>query len=493
MENKDREKDIIRAVNENKNILLHGCGGAGKTYMLKEIARHMIARNKNVCCTATTGIAAINLSLKEYGISGSTLHSWSGVGLGNGSDSFLVSMVLKNVNAVKRWRNTDLLIVDEISMLGGSFIDKLDYVGRSIRRCADKPFGGIQVIFSGDFLQLPPVNDKWAFTSFAWREFEFTSFILEQPKRYPNVQWFEMLLRIRKGQHTLEDVKFLHTRVTAYQEYKKSIESNKDVVIVKPTILYSKKIDVEAENEKEINKLPGKFKEFVATDLFTAITSHAKYEYYIKPLDETIPKVLCFKVGAQVMLKANLDPAMGLVNGSRGVITELHEDSVGVKWVNGNTDTISPHVWEQEDKDGKMKRSQIPLILAWCITIHKSQGATLDFAVGNLGPSVFCDGQAYVALSRVRSPEGLLLTEFYPLSIKTNKEALEYVDKLGCLPEIPSDPNFLRKFEKEEKVEKRHFKIKEDPHALPSRRILKPNLTKIESFSYKDCVLNFCS
>jgi ATP-dependent DNA helicase PIF1 len=153
-------------------------------------------------------------------------------------------------------------------------------------------------------------------------------------------------------------------------------------------------------------------------------------EYFEKMLDETVSKTLVLKVGAQVMLRANLDIDNGLANGSRGVVVHLTSDSVTVKWKNRLETIITPYAWLKEDKDGKFIREQIPLMLAWSTTIHKIQGLTLDYAICDLGFDVFCAGQSYVSLSRVRTSEGLLLSNFDPKSIIVDKTALDFVNEL---------------------------------------------------------------
>lgn len=425
---------IVKAIDNGQNVLIHGPGGTGKSYLLREVASLFTDKGRIVFCTATTGIAAINLSVPSKLIAGCTLHSWSGIGKGDETPQKLVARVNHNDAARKRWTETDILILDEVSMLGAELLDKLDFVGRTIRRQKSLPFGGLQFVFSGDFLQLPPVNAKWAFESFVWKEMEqkFRPFILETPKRYEDIEWFNRLLRIRKGEQTMEDVKFLHSRVSAYDKWMKSPES-KDIKAIKPTMLHSKKVDVEFQNERELRKLPGAPKDFIAVDDFVKYNNHARFDDYIKPLDDTIPRCISLNTGAQVMLKANLDIKGGLANGSRGVIVDILGDeikSVRVKWLNGKITTVTVHTWIQEDKDGKATRTQIPLILAWSITIHKSQGCTLDYAICDLGPSCWLEGMAYVALSRVRSSQGLFLVEFYPPVVKVHPLALEYVQNI---------------------------------------------------------------
>ena len=166
----------------------------------------------------------------------------------------------------------------------------------------------------------------------------------------------------------------------AYQKWLKANESSKELV-VKPTILHSRKIDVETENERELRALPGQIVTFRATDTFTPLQNkYAQEAHYLKPLEDTIPAIVSLKVGAQVMLKANLNLELGLANGSRGVVLELFPGDtplVKVKWVNGTTSLVEPFTWIQRDKDGFASRSQMPFILAWSLTIHKCLGCLL--------------------------------------------------------------------------------------------------------------------
>jgi len=433
--------DLVASIDEGHNILLHAPGGTGKTHMLRCIAKHYTELGKTVYLTATTGVAAVNLTVKtdldsdkgsdnrnKVTLAGSTLHSWAGIGIVNEDTaaSKIYSRVMHNPKAKTRWIETDILIVDEVSMMGGSLLEKLDYVGRMIKKNKSAALGGIQLILSGDFLQLPPVKDSWIFSTEVWQEIDPMCFILSEPKRYPDEGWFNMLLRIRKGEQSKADIKALYNRVRAYDKWLETKDT--DIIQIKPTILYSKKIDVEAENEIELEKLPTKSERYIAQDSFTAYTDHAKYDYYIKALDDVIPKSIILKKGAQVMLKANLDVEHRLVNGSRGVVVDVVGEKVMVEWMGGNITAVTTHTWNYEDRDGMATRTQIPLVLAWTMTIHKSQSCTMDYVICNLGPSVFSAGQAYVALSRVRSLDGLLIEEFYPPSIKVDVDALEYVN-----------------------------------------------------------------
>jgi len=465
----------------------------GKSYTLRTVYSYLLMMNYKVHVCAMTGIAAVNLSTDN--MKATTLHSWAGVGLAREKPETLVGKILRNPRALYRWRHTDVLILDEVSMLGSSLFEKLDFIARDLRK-NDKPFGGILLLFSGDFLQLPPVKDGWAFKTLEWEKCDFVPIYFSEPKRYPDTGHFEMLSRIRIGKHNPDDIKVLSERVRKYQEYKKDLDEKEkeykelttkkpdskgiqtssqtqvDIIKklkshifdVKPTILYSKKIDVSSYNETELNKLPGPLYLFEATDTIRSFTIHAKSENYIEKLNEVIPNVLFLKEGAQVILKANIDIDRGLANGSRGVILKLFDNSVMVKFRNGVITEIASRVWEYYDYDGKATRTQLPFILGFASSIHASQGLTLDYAIVDLSTSVFTSGQAYVALSRVRTLDGLFINEFYPSSIKVNQEAMKYNLQLidteeknelnVCFTGLDSVPYFTKETEEDKEKKK---------------------------------------
>ena len=364
-------QEMLTTIRNRESILMHGCGGVGKSVNIRYLAARLTDLGKKVYITATTGIAAVNLSVPKKLLSGSTLHSWAGVALGDAPPQKLVAKVKHHEKARQRWLETDVLFIDEVSMLGAEFFDKLDFIGRAIRSNPLKPFGGIQLFLSGDFLQLPPVNDKWVFQSHVWKELTLVPYVLETPKRYTDMTYFSRLLRFRKAAQTPDDIKFLRERQAAYGEWKDNETKNKDKLTIKPTILYSKKVDVEFSNNQELERLSGIGRDFIAVDSFTPYNKHARAEQYIKLLDEAIPKSITLKAGAQVMLKANLDIKGGLANGSRGVVTEVTSDGAKVKWRHGGETLVTVHTWTQEDKEGLAVRSQVPLVLAWALTTHK--------------------------------------------------------------------------------------------------------------------------
>lgn len=399
--------------NRKRNVYLEGPGGTGKSTILKHIYEHAKAKGISVAMTAATGCAAVN-------VNGQTLHRWAGILLGKGSPEELVRIIRKNPNNVERWRKTKLLLIDEISMVGGSLLDKLDCVARSIRRVPET-FGGMQLVVSGDFLQLQPIKDVFAFKSRVWSELNFHVEHFSYPYRYPDKDFFELLQRAKFGELTDIDIDTLKSRMGKYKDSD-----------IKPTVLHSLNIDVDEANMKELVKLPPPTYKYQATD---NVPASIRTDGTIKCLDNMVQQILVFRNGAQVMLIVNTDDEVGLVNGSRGVILGCESDGINVKFKSG-TFFIGKHEFalEVETKNGKKSkatRTQIPLILAYSCTFHKVQGATLDCAVINLGKSIFTSGMGYVGLSRIRTLDGLYLSDFDPSKIKPNQEALEFVKSLA--------------------------------------------------------------
>lgn len=425
---------IIDKLKDGDSIILHAPGGTGKSHSIRHLSIMLNRLGIINYCTATTGIAAVNLAWAERGVFASTLHRWSGIGLGDESAEKLYSKVNNSKKAKEKWLSTRVLFIDEISMMGANLFDKLDFIGKKIRK-SDLPWGGIQLVLSGDFLQLPPVNDRWVFEADSWQSLSLKPVIFEEPKRYKDVTYFGMLLRFREARHTPEDIAILKQRVKAYDALQSQNEADKSKLTIKPTILYSKKIDVDAFNTAELNKLTTPLTTYRASDMFKPYDRNAKQDYYTNLLDDTIPPTIQLKVGAQVLLKANLDVDVGLANGSRGVVTALGVDYADVLFMSSHVHRVPLYNWKIEDKDALAVRTQLPLILAYSVTVHKSQGLTLDYAICNLGASVFCSGQAYVALSRVRNLEGLLISDLHPKAITADEVALKYAAHLKKVEE----------------------------------------------------------
>ena len=420
--------DLRTLVNSKRNILIHGPGGCGKSHAIRNLTRSI--NNQHVHVTATTGIAALNISTRY--MPAKTIHRFSGIKTGDADVKHLISYIERNDKAVKRWKDTKILIIDEVSMLGANFFKKLDTIAKYFRK-NNKPMGGIQMIFSGDFLQLPPVKDDYVFTTNVWRDLNIAPIIAETPYRYKDKDFFNFLLRVRKGEVTEDDIRTISRRVRCNNSLNKELDKLKHEnpgSVIKPTVFFSKKKDVYFLNKRELEKLDSKEYVFTCTDTTILKDKDKKIEpeYYTKVLDENFPRELRLKVGAQVMLTVNISVEDGFVNGSRGVINDITDSNeIVVMFLNGRKLSIPIHSREIEDEYAIVTRSQIPLVLSSAMTIHKSQGATLDYAVVDLGPSIFAEGQAYVALSRCRNMKGLFVSEFTPMSIKTNQTAVKYI------------------------------------------------------------------
>jgi ATP-dependent DNA helicase PIF1 len=445
-------KILYQVFNKKRHIYLSGPGGTGKSYIVTNfIKKEAEKREKVVAITSTTGVSAL-------GVKGTTIHRWSGIKLGKESVLTIVTRIRNtNKDCLKRWKETDILVIDEISMLGLSTMEKIDRVGRHLREEPDLPFGGLQIIFSGDFLQLPAVNDDPCFKSDLWDELDFKYFLLKEPKRYPDKSHFEMLLRVRVGQHTSEDVKKLKERTKAYIDYIADGRERKDEI--KPTRIYSINEHVNKHNNDELAKLIDEPTTYKAIDKFIVKNgknnlpelkekidlkkkknktelSDKEIAEYTEFLDTVTPTNLFFKPGAQVMLKYNLSMELGLVNGSRGVVKSCDPTTVTVLFKNGITTKIATVETEFQDCYVQIIRHQIPLTLAWAGSIHGNQGSTLDFAIIDLGPSIFAAGQAYVSLSRVKTLDGILISSFVPKKIFADPDALEFEEMMEALESV---------------------------------------------------------
>ena len=411
-----------------KNIFLSGQAGTGKSRLLKDIKIYAEETyHWKVAIVSTTGVSAIS-------VGGTTIHSWSGIRLGTEPVDTIVKRIrYKNKECAERWQACDLLLVDEVSMLGSKTFELISQVGCLIRRTPHHPFGGLQVVFTGDFLQLPPINDAYAFESSLWNELEFNCVTLYHPYRFPDQSHFYMLTRIRLGTLLPSDIKRLKQREEAYTKYLNTNQDEKEEI--KPTKLHSLKRDVEFENHIELEKLPAPDRLYKCKDTYKRWDKTPLSEYekksYTDFLNSVVPAVLILKVGAQVMLTYNLSIEMELVNGSRGVVKQCEEDGVRVLFRNGLIVKIPYHDYEFEDGKAKYIRYQIPLILAWTLTINKSQGSTLDYAIIDIGPSIFAPSMAYVALSRVKTLQGLFISSFSPEKIFCSESALSFEKKMN--------------------------------------------------------------
>ena len=412
--------NLHNLVKQRKNIFLTGPGGSGKSYLIHKL-RDELQDSLQFSVTSTTGVSS-------YLIKGQTIHRFSGIGIL--SHNYIIKDVIKKMKknkAIPRILECDVLVIDEISMLGKKYVNVLNETFKIIRK-NQKPFGGICLIVTGDFYQLPPINDDYAFESESWLEAEFNTILLEKVYRFHDEKYASLLSRARKAEHLPEDNVELFKRVKAYQDLMKleteleEDESKKNVIEleIKPVYLMSKREDVDAINKEELNKNPNESVYYIAND-------NTPDKTITSLLDMISPRVLELKVGAQVMLMVNINVEEGLVNGLQGVITSLESDLIFVKRITGEILPFERHEFKMEE-DGKHlgTRLQFPLKLAFCLSIHKSQGCSLDKAIIDLGNSVFENHMAYVGLSRLRSLDGLYLKKFNPYRITVDPKVVEF-------------------------------------------------------------------
>lgn len=430
------------------NIFITGPGGSGKSALIKQIYEHATENEKNIHVTALTGCAAVLLNCKAK-----TLHSWAHIGLGNKLFEEITYKINKNKKAKAMWRNTDILVIDEVSMLSLKLFNLLNAVGKKIRQNAS-PFGGIQVIFSGDFYQLPPVGsrDEPETTQFCFESTDWNHIFLRDDQiqlktiyRQNDSTYTKILNQIREG-------KIKRSTIDIIQKYVNR-DKPEDISVVK---LYPIRSKVEQINKNEMTKLsspPKLFKLKYETELEMSNSDKArrmnvnKTETLIE-LEYMSNNVMCdkeliLKVGAQVMSSINIkddEDRLLICNGSQGKIIRFDEESGNpvVKYNNGYVKTMHPHIWKSEKIPG-LGVSQIPLILSWALTIHKSQGVTLDNAEIDVGSNIFECGQSYVALSRLRSLDGLYLKSFDVNKIKINRKVKAYYEALTVYEQCIDD------------------------------------------------------
>ena len=410
---------IIDLFENKKNIFVTGGAGCGKSFLLNYLKQKYLAHGLVV--TASTGIAAVN-------IGGSTIHSWSGIGVGN----LPIEKIAQNLLTAKfsRVRKSILqaksLAIDEISMISSQTLDLIDQILRFVRQDED-PFGGLQILFFGDFLQLPPINNiandiDFCFNAKCWDELNLEICHLDEIFRQDDQKFVKILNNLRFVSLDQEDKEVLDGRVDA-------IDSN---IAIKPTILTTHNYKVEKINNYHLNNIT-----------HSEICYEAKYQgnqnkiEFLKKNCIALP-FLKLRKGAQVMMTKNTYQKEGIINGSLGVVQGFSskKNYPIVKFSNNLELTIAPQEWVVESYDKVKKEliidasvAQIPLILAWAITIHKSQGLTLDKISCDLS-DIFSPGQAYVALSRARALSGVFIEKINYEKIYCAKEAKEFYLKL---------------------------------------------------------------
>ncbi|KAA8734851.1 AAA family ATPase [Acinetobacter qingfengensis] len=405
------QETALKLLKAGENIFLTGSAGAGKTYTLNQYIQYLKSRKVPVAITASTGIAATHMN-------GMTIHTWSGIGIKDELNASDLKRMHERKYLREHLEKTQVLIIDEISMLHAKQLNLVNQVLKFFKE-SDEAFGGIQVVASGDFFQLPPVGkqgelnrDKFAFMSEAWVEAKFRVCYLTEQHRQSDSVLDQILNAVRQQNIQLQHIDtLLQTRQQTH---------NNEIV----TRLYTHNMNVDQLNQRQLEGIEGKIKRFHAV--------MEGNEKLLETLKNSVraPEILELKIGAKVMfVKNNFD--MGFVNGSIGEVTGFIDDEEQgtlpqVKLKDGSSLVVEPESWSVDNEQGQVLASftQIPLRLAWAITIHKSQGMTLESAEIDLG-NTFEKGQGYVALSRLKSIEGLKLIDFNPQALVLDSLAVK--------------------------------------------------------------------
>ena len=421
----NKHKQIFESYLNEENIFITGPGGTGKTYTIKTIYEDAISNNKRICVTALTGVASVLLDCNA-----TTIHSWSGVGISNKTETEIINKINRSKFYKHNWENTDILIIDEISMMSCKLFELLNKIGQVIR-CNKKPFGGIQLIFSGDFFQLPPVKETFfCFESELFNNTFDKIINLTKVFRQNDNIYKKLLLNMRKGLISRKSIELLNSKMVD-ENFDKSTTNITRLVPTKSKAFEINKYFIDnikdkkyiykrtyKENSENLNKT-----EKIKLDLMSEKEKESEYNY-IKESTLT-EENLVLKKGAYVMCIANLDLELGIANGTTGIVVDFTPEKLPIVQFDKHKIVIGKKQWKSENVPG-ISVFQIPLILAWGITIHKAQGLTLDKAIIDIGKDLFEAGQMYVALSRIKSLEGVYLKEFNINNLKINYKVLSY-------------------------------------------------------------------
>ncbi len=411
------QRDALDILKMGRNVFLTGAAGSGKTYVLNEYISYLKKAGVEVAITASTGIASTH-------INGMTIHAWSGLGIKNSLTDYDLESMMEKQYLYKRFEKAKVLVIDEISMLSGTQLTMVEWICRTFKH-NDRPFGGLQVILCGDFFQLPPITrssydsqgsplgNDFAYNSEVWKTAKFNICYLSEQHRQKDLDYLTVLNQIRANKVTPDTIALLRSR-----------ENKEPTVDVPATKLYTHNIDVDTINHEHLETITAISREF-------AMSSKGK-DFLIEGLKRSClaPERLRLKEGARVMFVKN-NYEVGFVNGTLGVVTGFNTfGEPVVRTSGGKLISVVPMSWSIEE-EGKIKAEikQLPLRLAWAITVHKSQGMSLDAMEVDLSKS-FVRGMGYVALSRVRSLGGMKLLGFNALALEVDSDVLEFDEEL---------------------------------------------------------------
>lgn len=398
----EKQKLAVEQTMNGENILITGPAGTGKSYTIKYIIELLKTQNKNIGLTATTGTAA-------FIIGGQTIHSFMGMGIGEETLAEIFIKIKNRSSIYRTLAELDVLIIDEVSMMDTSLFENISRLLCYVKShhlkdegLLQKPFGGIQIIFIGDFCQLAPVNGTYCFLSELWKDACIKVIMLDELVRQNDDVLFQKILQIiRKGKCTENILKVLNAlRNTQFD----------DEII--PTKLYPKNVNVDRINDMEIIKLKAEgnkrcvYKAEASKGIELSQANIAKYDVELVE-------------NAQVIVTRNIDISNGVVNGMRGVVKKLFNEFAIVKDCEGNLHTIA--YYKDVFEKSKSFILHLPLKVSYALSIHKSQGMTIDALEIDLGENIFTCGQAYTALSRAKSLRSIRVIDVSKESFKINQ------------------------------------------------------------------------
>lgn len=383
------QDQALNILSTGVNVFLTGEPGSGKTHTVNSYVAWLRAHDIEPAITASTGIAATH-------IHGMTIHSWSGIGVKESLSDADIDFIASKEHVVRRIQKTSVLIIDEVSMLSGNVLTMVDAVCKEVRH-RDEPFGGLQVVLVGDFFQLPPIGKRggpapaFAFEAPIWKDLNPVVCYLTEQHRQEDRRFLSVLASIRAGDPDPTTISTILSRESEFEDLEEDTPQ-----------LFTHNVDVDRINEDKLSKLPGSPKTYRMLGSGAPLMVEALKRGCLSP------ETLVLKEGAVVMGTKN-NPAQGFANGSLGIVTgfERGTNYPEVELSDGRVITITPLEWAvEEGGKARAKITQLPLRLAWAITVHKSQGMSMDRAAIDLSRA-FEYGQGYVALSRVRTLEGV--------------------------------------------------------------------------------------
>ena len=405
------QQEALNLLMMGKNVYLTGQAGSGKTYILNLYIQYLKKHKVPVAVTASTGIAATHLN-------GGTIHSWSGIGIKSQLTSHDIAKILANETKRAKLQSAKVLFIDEISMFHSYRLDMVNQICKAARQ-DDRPFGGLQVVLCGDFFQLPPINEQglersgFAYKSDSWKELDLTICYLNEQHRQLDDSFLKILNDIRSQEVTEYTFEKLATRLN------KELSGN-----IIPTKLYTHNADVDGINNAELGKIDKPVHQYhMATQGMKELVEVLKKGCLA-------PEELLIKEGALVIFIKN-NPAKGYINGTLGKVTGFDTDGNPIVQTYDGKEIIAvPTSWKFEENEKALAEiSQVPLRLAWAITVHKSQGMSLEAAEIDLSKS-FAYGMGYVALSRVKSLEGIRLLGINPNAFMVDGEVAKFDEEL---------------------------------------------------------------